>query len=198
MSEITVRYIETHRGDTLQTISLREMGDSGFWHDLVWLNDLIPPFVTDDPLLAGPRVVLSGEKIAIPTSGTGVDPDEIETFGVDISLSSIGKLSDVDGDFQTESGYQNLKMALLRRIVVEKQELGFSPGYGCWVGLIRGEKLGAAQLALAAFYVKSSILEDDRVSDVLSCVAVADGDSIKINATVQPVDGKELSLGLVI
>lgn len=198
MSEVTVRYIDTHYGDTLQAIALREMGDSARWTELIWLNDLLPPYITDDLALAGSRVLLSGAKLAIPMVGGGVDPDEKETFGTDVALDKFGLLYTESGDLQVSSGFQNLKLAMIRRVITEKRAKGFSPEYGCWVGLLRGEKLGAAQLALAAFYVKSSLLEDDRVSDVLSCVAVADGDAIKISATVQPIDGKDVSLEVLI
>ncbi|MFZ4539665.1 hypothetical protein [Propionivibrio sp.] len=194
MAEITVRYVETNYGDTLQAIALRELGNSDRWLDLVWLNDLLPPFITDDPTLAGPRVLLSGAKIALPMAESGISPDELETFGIDVALDKTGALAVADGDWQLESGFQNLKYALGRRIVTEKRIRGFTPEYGCWVSLLRGDKLGSAQLALAAFYVKSALLEDDRVKDVLSCIAVADGDAIKISATVQPIDGKDLSL----
>lgn len=198
MSTVTVRYVETNWGDTLQAIALRELGDSARWTDLIWLNDLLPPFITDDPLLAGDRVLLSGAKIAVPMLSAGIDPDEKETFGVDVALDRNGAILIANGDVQILSGFQNLKIALVRRVITEKRAKGFSPEYGCWVSLLRGVKLGAAQLALAAFYVKSALLEDDRVKTVLSCVAVADGDSIKVSATVQPIDGKDLSLEILI
>ena len=54
--------------------------------------------------------------------------------------------------------------------------------------------LGAAQLALAAFYVKSAILEDDRVKEVTHCVAVSDGDVNRVSATVVPIDGKDITM----
>lgn len=198
MSTVIVRYADTNRGDSLQAVALREMGDSARWAELIWLNDLIPPFMTDDPLLAGNRVLLSGSKIAIPMVSDGIDPDEIETFGTDVALDRLGAMTSVDGDLMTVSGFQNLKLALVRRVITEKKTKGFSPEYGCWISLLRGEKLGAAQLALAAFYVKSSLLEDDRISEVLACVAVADGESLRVSATVRPIDGKDLSLEISI
>ena len=193
MSNLSVRYVDTNRGDTLQSIALRELGDSSRWTELIWLNDLIPPYLTDDPLLAGPRVLLTGTKVALYASDSGVSLDEIETFGIDVALDAGGALTSADGDWALESGFPNLKYALTRRIVTEKRTKGFSPEYGCWVGVLRGDNLGAAQLALAAFYVQSALLEDDRVASVLSCVATASGDSIVINVIVKPIDGKDLS-----
>ena len=196
--DIVVRYVETHRGDTLQAVALREMGDASRWAEIIWLNDLLPPYITDDPLAAGARVILTGGKVALYASGSGVDPDELETFGVDVALDAQGALMDFGGDFVLETGFANLKYALMRRIVTEKRDRGFSPEYGCWVSLLLGEKLGAAQLALAALYVKSALLEDDRVASVLSCVAKAAGDSISVAASIRPIDGKDLSFEVTI
>lgn len=198
MADVTVRYAETHISDSLQDIALREMGDSSRWTDLIWLNDLVPPFITNDESLAGPRVLLAGQRIAVPVLGNGVDPDELETFGVDVGLDKFGKLTASGGDLNVVAGFENLKMALVRRLVTEKRTKGFSPTYGCWVSVLRGEKLGAAQLALAAMYVKSSLLEDDRVSDVIDCTATAGGDVINITAIVQPIDGKNINLEVLI
>jgi hypothetical protein len=198
MADISVRYAETNYGDTLQAIALRELGNSDHWTDLIWLNDLIPPFITDDATLAGARVLLSGEKIALPMGDSGISPDERETFGVDVALTDVGVLTVSDGDFVVEDGFKNLQYAICRRIVTEKRTKGFSPEYGCWVGLLRGERLGAANLALAAFYVQSAIREDDRVADVLSCVATAEGDAIKINAVVKPIEGRDLKLEVLV
>lgn len=193
MSEIAVRYVDTHRGDTLQALALREMGDSSRWAEIIWLNDLLPPYITDDPLLAGARVILTGGKVALYSSDSGVDLDELETFGVDVALDGGGALAGFGGDFVLETGFANLKHALVRRIVTEKRTRGFTPEYGCWVRLLLGDKLGAAQLALAALYVESALLEDDRVASVLSCVATAAGEVISIRASIQPIDGKDLN-----
>jgi len=198
MSDFSVRYVETNRGDTLQAIALREFGDSARWTDLIWLNDLVPPFITDDPALAGDRVLLSGDKIALLMSDSGISPGDLQSFGTDVGLDRGGNLVGSDGDFVLTAGFANLKYALLRRLVTEKRTRGFSPEYGCWVGVLRGQKLGAAALTLAEFYVRSSLLEDDRVKEVLSCVATADGDAIQIKAEVKPIDGKDLSLEVLL
>ena len=38
-----IRHAEVHHGDTLQRISLRELGDASRWVELVLLNELRPP-----------------------------------------------------------------------------------------------------------------------------------------------------------
>jgi hypothetical protein len=193
MNPVTVRYVDTNHGDTLQSIALRELVDSSRWTEIIWLNNLLPPYITDDPLLAGPRVILTGAKIALYAAAAGVSPDEVETFGIDVALDANGSLFPSASDWSAERGYPNLKFALARRLVTEKRTRGFTPEYGCWVGILRGEKLGPAQLALAAFYVKSSLLEDDRVQSVLSCIATGSGDVINVTASITAIDGKELS-----
>ena len=51
---------------------------------------------------------------------------------------------------------------------------------------------------LAAFYVKSALIEDSRVDYVSSCTATVIGDVINVNATVVPISGKPVDLLLVI
>ena len=60
------RLVPTRRGDTLQDVAVRELGDAARWYDLAAINDLLPPFLTDDPQQAGPRVLLTGQDLKIP------------------------------------------------------------------------------------------------------------------------------------
>jgi len=51
---------------------------------------------------------------------------------------------------------------------------------------------------LAAFYVKSALIEDSRVDYVSACTATVIGDVINVSATVVPISGKPIDLLLVI
>jgi len=190
----TVRYANTLHGDTLQQIAFREIGNADRWTDLIWINNLLPPFITDDPEQANDRVLLSGNKIALPMLQGGIDVDEKSTFGTDVALDAKGLLFAAGGDLVLMNGLPNLRGALVRRIVTEKRTKPFSPEYGCWVSMLRGDRLGAAQLSLAAFYVRSALLEDDRVKEVLTCDALGEGDALRVSATIRPIDGADITL----
>ncbi len=191
-----VRYAEVRYGDTLRSIALREMGNASKWLDLVVLNDLKPPYVSD---LAALGVLAYGEQIKIPSPSSTVSAaiDAAYVYGVDVLVTK-RKLNVENGDLAVVSGVANLSQALSHRVVVEKRELAYHPSFGCHVRSLLGRMNGPSAAQLAAFYVKSSLLEDYRVRDVLSCVADVVGDQILINANVQPISGKAVELKLVV
>lgn len=193
------RYAETLYGDDLRRIALREMGDAAFWIDIANLNGLLPPYLTDDPAQVRAGVLLSGSTILIPapqlSAPLATDPTQV--FGTDILLTD-GRFSFVNGDLATVSGGQNFLEALRHRLQTSKRELLFHPTYGCFVDLLIGRGSGPTTDQLAAFYVKSALLEDARVAEVVNCVAEISGDTIRITADVVPIDGKLMAIDWVL
>lgn len=191
-----VRYAEVRYGDDLRRIALRELGNASKWLDLVVLNGLKPPYIADAAALG---VLAYGDQIKIPSPASTVSAaiDAAYVYGIDV-LVAHKKLGVENGDLAVVSGVANLSQALSHRVVVEKRELAFHPAYGCHVRSLLGRVNGPSAAQLAAFYVKSSLLEDARVSDVPSCVAEVVGDQILVNANVQPITGKAVELKLVV
>lgn len=191
-----VRYVEIRYGDDLRRIALREMGNASKWLDLVVLNDLRPPYIAEE---ASAGVLAYGDQIMLPspvsTLSASTDPSGV--YGVDLLVSG-KKLRVVDGDFSVVSGLPNLWQALVHHITVEKRELAFHPSFGCYVRSLLGKVNGPTAAQLAAFYVKSAILEDSRVASVPSCDAVVLGDQIRVTANVQPISGKPVELKVVL
>lgn len=191
-----VRYAQIHYGDTLQRIALRELGDSSRWLDLVGINNLRPPFVSE---LGGSGILAWGDTIKVPASASTVSADispEL-VFGRDLALPD-GTLAITDGDVSLKAGIPNLSQSLTHRVVTEKRELGFHPPYGCWVRSLLGAVNGASAGQLAAFYVRSALLEDDRVASVASCDAVMEGDQIQVRAVVLPTTGGKIDFKVLI
>lgn len=188
----SVRMVNTRSGDTLQRISLRELGDASFWVLLAEINELVPPYIAET---ASSGVLAFGDSIKIPAPSTGISSttDTDKVFDTDLSLAS-GLLAAVDGDFLLVSGVPNLKQAMKMRIDVEKRELIFHPEYGSWLRAILGASNGPGTAALAAFYVKSSLLEDDRIKSIDSCTAEVDGDAIRVRAVVVPISGRQIEI----
>jgi hypothetical protein len=191
-----VRFAEVRFGDTLQLISLRELGDASRWAELIGLNDLVYPYIAE---VAAVGVLAYGDTIAVPAATSQISADQTSDglYGVDIGLKG-GALQASGGDFVMASGLSNLNQALRHRVTVDKQDLMFHPGYGCWVRSLLGEGATPSTARLAAMYVKSSLLEDERVQRVESCVATVAGDQVSVAAVVIPVTGDPVNLSVVI
>lgn len=194
-----IRKVQTNHGDTLRRIALRELGDASRWTELATLNNLRPPYIVNTTAELLPNVMLAGETINIPAPYTSqrIATDEEGVFLKDILLSR-GKLTAANGDLVPVKGEENFKQALSIRVTTRKGELMFHPTYGCYITLMRGKEGSAANNALSAFYVRSAVLEDDRVSEVLDVEATLTDDGIKVEADVQPISDRVINLIAVI
>lgn len=195
-----IRRAATNVGDTIQAIALRETGEMSRWYDLVQLNNLLPPYLTDKLELAGPRVLLAGQQtIRIPAAApppTGVADTET-VFGTDLRLDG-GRLDATPGgDLLTVSGAPNLTQALRNRLVTHPGDLGYHPRYGCDVHKLVGRGGTSTTDQLAVAFVARAIRSDARIARVEGAVGGLVGDTINISATAVSVDGKRLPAGLI-
>lgn len=190
-----VRHVATLRGDTLHRIALRELGNASAWVDIAQLNDLRPPYLVDDPAQLAPGVVLTGASILVPaaTSFVSSETDPNAVFGIDLALSS-GQLSASNGDLDFTGGIENLKQALSSRVTVLKGDLGFHPYFGSYLDAMIGTTTGPTRGQMACFYIRSALLEDDRVSSISRCWYEIAGDVLMVFADVIAVSGIESSL----
>jgi hypothetical protein len=188
------RVADTRRGDSLRRIALRELGHAGRWVELALLNGLRPPYLVDDEDGRADGVLVAGDGIRVPAASAvvdaGVNPDEV--FGRDIKLEG-GRLLAEGGDLVLEGGLDNYLQALRHRLQVTKRELGFHPEYGNFAPGLKGRKNGPAVASLAAFYVRSALLEDERTAEVPRCVASMVGDVLSVDADVVPVAGRMIN-----
>ena len=189
------RWVETQWGDTLQRIALREFGEASRWAELAHLNNLVPPYITDDPLLAGDKVLLSGKVIMIPaaTPSASQETDPEKVYGRDIFLLN-GKLVAENGDFALVSGVKNLSQALKHRILTAPGELVFHGDYGCDVHRIIGKVNNSTAVLLAAQYVRSGLEKETRIARVSQSTAESSGDVIRVNAEVVPISGDPVAI----
>ena len=190
------RLVATNYGDTLRSIAYREMGDAQRWTELVWLNSLQPPYLTNDEGLAGPSVLLFGDKIKVPASA-GLNSEDIDdelAFAKDAAL--VGKLLQVNeaGDLLVVAGVDNLKQQLTHRINTPRGQLVHHPAYGSFVWRLLGTVNGPVAGLLGSEYVRSALLADYRVSSVKRSVAAVSGDSVSIEAVAIAIDGSEVAL----
>lgn len=192
------RFAETRRGDTLQAIAARELGDGKRWPDLVSYNKLVPPYITDDPLVARAGVVLTGALVLVPAAtAAAYTTDESMVFDRDIAISG-GQVTITDGDFGTVDGLANLRQAIRHRIATDRGELIMHPEYGSKIRLLIGTGNDALAGQLAGEYARAAAASDPRISSVRSATAVVAGDSISVTVVAEPITGRSVDATITI
>lgn len=193
------RLAKTHFGDDLQAVALREMGDPNRWVELVWLNQLTNPYITDDPRRVSATVLRSGSLIKVPAPvGVWRETDETgQVFERDCAMT-LRQLQATDGgDLAVAAGVDNFHQQLLHRVVTPKGQARRHPDYGCNVWKLQGRVNGPTAGALGAEYVRSALQSDYRVSEVGLAEAVVRHDSITISAKAVGIDGGVVDISAV-
>lgn len=187
------RMVQTQRGDTAQAVALRELGDASRWPEVVSINALVPPYISDDVRSTG--VLKSGDLIRIPAAQTVVSSsaDPAQVYGVDAKLSN-GLLASDGGDFVLASGVDNLTQALRHALDTDAGELAFHPSYGSNIRRVVGMVAGPNASALAAAYGKATISADARIEQVRSATASVVGDQISVTIEAEAVSGKTVTV----
>jgi phage baseplate assembly protein W len=190
------RFAETRRGDSLQVIAARELGDAARWTELISYNNLVPPFITDDPTLAGDGVLLTGEHLLVPAPSpvvtTTTDPDKV--FETDIKLGAGGEIMTANGDFAVVSGTANLVQAIKNRVDTEAGDLIFHPDYGSKVRRLIGAVNGPTASLLAAQYAKSAVQADSRINKVTKATAEVSGDVVSVTIEAEAISGRTIEV----
>jgi phage baseplate assembly protein W len=190
------RLVTVRKGDTLQGIAARALGDATKWRLLVWINGLTYPYITDNPSLASATVLQAGSLLKVPASATiaSTTSDPNVLFGIDLALVDGDLAADDGGDFLTVSGVANLQQALEHRLETPLSELVFHLDYGNGVyGLIGGDT-GPTSGLLSEQYVSSCLSADPRVKSVASISTTVKADGITSLAVVNPIVGAPVTV----
>lgn len=186
-------------GDTLQRIAERELGSAAQWNDLVYLNDLRPPWIVSDPALAGPGVKLAGQdsllvpSVAPPATGVARAPS---VFGTDCLLRRRQIGPDAAGDIETVSEVANLKQAIELRLGTKPGELLWHASYGCRAYTLIGRGATPVVNRLAAAFVAAAVNADPRVARAEQTTATTLGDTLACASIAIAVNGKRVPVGL--
>ena len=186
----TYRLVQTHHGDTLQSVAHREMGDANRWPELVWINSLRPPYITDDERRVADGVILSGGFLKIPAP-QGVWTDDAsrgQVYERDAALDD-KLLAAENGDLVVVAGADNLRQQLTHRVVTPRGQLVRHPEYGCRAWRLMGGINGPTAGMLAAQYVKATLAADYRVASVEDTTAEVIGDTIRVSAKARAIEG---------
>lgn len=189
------RLAQTNYADDLQAVATRELGDANRWPELIWLNKLVPPYLTDDESKVKDGVLLSGSLIKVPSPVSYTeDADNDSIFERDVVLINKKLVFDETGDFLVVSGSKSLAMQLTHRINTPRGQARRHSSYGCLLWTMLGSVGGASAAALGNAYVRSALLADYRVSSVVSAVTRVVGDSVQITATAKTIDGGSIDI----
>lgn len=196
-------------GDTLQSIAAKRLGRADKWLDLAILNDLKPPFISNNKL---PQTLQTGSRIVVPittptanadvltASDTPVGDSQMEEhLGQDFEMVQTkranGRLSGLFGwaidtaggstDVRKVKGVKNYAQAIEMRF---RTEQGFNILYP-QIGLPKlvGQRGFQEKLADANFAARQQLLSDKRTERVISFRFRVDNDKVFIEADVQPV-----------
>jgi phage baseplate assembly protein W len=185
------RFAETRRGDTLQDIASRELGDAARWPELIAYNKLSPPFLVDEYPLATEGVAVTGQLLLVPAPApVAVTTDPVEVFQVDMGLARDGSLVVDGGDFGTVAGLDNFEQAIKNAISTDRGELIFHARYGSLIRRLVGKVNRPTTALLGAQYARSAIKDDPRVNLVKRSVATSDGNVVNVAIEVEAVNGR--------
>jgi len=165
-------------GQTLERIAQVELGDSSRWGEIVELNELKAPYVTDDLSSTALNILRPGDKYLIPTpirNGFSQAPaakdiktteglTELErSLGSDLKLTSKFDLAlSSSGDFEVVSGADNMAQAVLTKLQYERGEVIRYPELGA--DLVVGTKFPALETLRDG--VINTLLQDNRIQTV--------------------------------
>ncbi|EDL8065179.1 hypothetical protein CTA21_23970 [Salmonella enterica] len=177
---------------------MRELGDENRWIELVWLNDLIYPYLTDEEGEATARVILNGQLIRVPSSAgvsyTSNDTEPGQIYERDIQMKNRRLVLDASGDIAVIGGVKNLTQQLKHRINTPTGQLRRHPQYGCRIHELRGKVNGPLAAHLGAEYLKVAIKAEYRIARLVDCQASSEGDVIRATATGMAIAGDSIDL----
>jgi len=165
------------QGDTIHTISARELGTARRFKELIILNDLVPPYISTT---SSTGVLSSGDTILIPSIGTD-DPSNIilqnKEYPITLSLTNEERQLGIDlaldndfdliltntSDFDVIGGKENAVQALRILLALQKGSLKLYPNIG--TDLKIGEKLTDDKAFELQFDLIKTVLSSPKFSD---------------------------------
>jgi hypothetical protein len=190
------RNLELLEGENLQSFSARALNDAARWVEIVSLNNLVYPWVTDDPAVAAAgNVAIWGDFLVIPANNdaTQQNYNQESVFLSDMRLRE-GRLDALDGDIRIVTGIENLTHSIQLRLRADHKDLFFHPQFGSRIRELLGDKNNFAALLLSREYARSAIMQDNRVSSISRMDVILEGDTIFIHIEAIAISGNTFTL----
>lgn len=192
--------------DTLQSIAQRETGDFNNWLDIATYNDLEYPYIVtteEEKFRNLEHTVTYGDQLVIPYDQSSLNTVNIDllnkrdqeyiqnlTYGVDLDITSQPKdysdvgtsheiltlRGDARGDIRTVKGTENLKQAIILKLLTPRGTLLLHPNYGSKLHALFG-KASPNQMRLIEIEVCRTVKTDSRVDSCELVDAVIKGDT---------------------
>lgn len=193
------------KGDTIQGVSNRYLGETSFWRSIVDYNKLEHPYIVDsisEKLKNPERLLTIGDTIIIPIEqnlmgqnvhelNTG-DKDKIMELSLGSDLSGMGgdKLyqqqgnrdevfeltASSKGDIALAKGIDNVKQAIIARLITRRGSLTNHPSYGSDLEELIGTPVNMMTLKLIDDEILRTIKKDGRVTNVVKVKSNIDGE----------------------
>lgn len=190
------KHVITHE-DTVQSIAQKYANDVNFWQAIVAYNNLTYPYIVEtvqEKMERPESLVTLGDTIIIPIEQNLLDIDTHTlqrrdeelilslALGKDLKMTtedetnvqdygnydSIFQLdSDNRGDLALVQGVENLKQAIIARLLTPKGSLLLHPDYGTNLHMMVGERGTINQMVRITDEITSTIFKDGRVEDVI-------------------------------
>ena len=192
--------------DTIQAISTRFLNDPNKWIELAVLNNLDYPFIVPLDAVKPSNTKTTGDYLLIPKELSNLPKEYFlpsagdfdlfsEAFGTDLfltsdlfSLSQTSLQGEVEsnlyGDLKTVTGLQNLKQAIIHRLLTVRGELEYHPEYGSNITRIIGNKNTFEWREKCKLEIQSTVLSDPRVEKVDGITVYHKGNSVFISCTI--------------
>jgi hypothetical protein len=201
-AEAAVRQIKYESGLTLERMAQREFGDSSRWGEIVEVNGLKAPYITNDLSDTRDNILKPGDTVLIPTAirnGFSQVPPakEIKTtkglselersLGTDLKLTKDFDLSiSNSGDLEVVSGVNNMAQAVLIKLGYEKGEVMRYPEMGA--GVVPGIKFPPIESIKDG--LTNTLLQDNRIQGIEDLSIIRDGSAIYLtfNLRIKQVD----------
>lgn len=195
MTEYLTHTIQSQ--DTIQLIATRYSCD---WKDIVKLNDLKYPFISDNTFSEEDSVAHIGSTILIPIMETEVKnvssvSIENRVYGSDIRFTQhsthISEPYPVHSELKDISivkGVQNLYQACCSRFTVDRGSLVLHPEYGTEIRrYIRNGKGTHKTLTKIKLDARRTLLQDKRIEKITDLDVSFQGGVCRITANIHPV-----------